>query len=83
MATYKSKVDHTAGEEGAKIAQVLDLMVLDDAYMTQPSFSANSEKYTDNLIPFTDKHMAYLRNHPATDPEHYISNLKLMTKIRR
>lgn len=83
MATYKKKPDFMTSEAGIKAAEILNMMVLDDAYITQSSFSADSEKYADNLIPFVDKHLAYLRNHPATNPDHYLSNLKLMTRVRQ
>lgn len=83
MASNNKKPDFITSEEGIRATAVLNSMVLDGAYITEPSFSADSEKYTDNLIPFIDKHLAYLRSHPATNPEHYLSNLKLMTRIRR
>ena len=83
MTAYKKKPDFITSEEGIRVAELLQLMVLDDAYITTPTFSADSEKYADNLIPFTDKHMAYLRNHPTTNPKHYLSNLRLMTRARR
>lgn len=57
-------------------------MVQGSVYITDPSFSANNTKYPDNLIPFVDKHMDYIRRHPTTDPHQYIANLKLMTKMR-
>lgn len=82
MAIYSKKPDFMTSEEGIRAKEVLSLMVSDSRYMTEPSFSADSEKYADNRIPFIDKHLAYLRNHPATNLDHYLSNLKLMTRIR-
>ena len=82
MTTYKKRPDFTTSEEGLRVAKVLSLMVLDKRYMTKPGFSLDSEKYADNLIPFIDMHLAYLQNHPATNLEHYLSNLKLRTRIR-
>lgn len=83
MAAYKKRPDFITSEEGIRVEAILNLMVLDDTYVTRPSFSADTEKYSNNLIPFIDKHMAYLRDHPSTNPNHYISNLKLMTRLRR
>ncbi len=83
MATYNKKPDFYTSEEGITAADVLRSMVLDKMYMTEPTFSANTEKYSDNRIPFIDKHLEYLKNHPSTNTDHYLSNLKLMTKIRQ
>jgi hypothetical protein len=82
MATYKKRPQFITSDDGIKAAEVLYSMMLDDKYMTKPSFSANSAKYPDNLIPFNDKHLAYLEDHPATNPVHYLANLKLMTRIK-
>lgn len=83
MATFKKRIDFNTSAAGIMAAQVLTLMDSDDAYLTEPSFSADSEKYNDNLIPFVDKHLTYLQNNPATNPQHYLSNLKLKTRIKR
>lgn len=82
MTTYSKRPDFITSEKGVKAATVLNLMVLDSGYTTEPSFSLDSEKYTDNLMPFIDKHLAYLQNNPATNLEHYLSNLKLKTRVR-
>lgn len=83
MATYSKRPDFITSEEGIRAARVLNLMVLDNGYTTNPSFSIDTDKYADNLMPFIDKHLAYLQNNPATNLEHYLSNLKLKTKVRR
>ena len=83
MPTYKKKIDFITSDEGIITAELLRLMVLDEAFATEPSFSADSQTYPDNLIPFIDKHMMYLRSHPNTNPIQYISNLRLMTRLRR
>lgn len=54
----------------------------DTAYNTQSTYSANSNLYPDNKMSFVAKHMAYLKAHSSLDPEQYIANLRLMTKIR-
>ena len=57
-------------------------MSANDAFKTEASYSANAIVYPDNLIPFVDKHMNYLKQHQNINPEHYLSNLRLMTKIK-
>jgi hypothetical protein len=69
-------------EEAVEIERRLRVMAGDITYNTESSYSTNSEAYPDNLIPFVDKHMGYLRSHPRVDPEQYLSNLRLMTRIR-
>lgn len=78
----KRKATFFDTENGAEIKEILRTMVLDATYSTGPSYSANSEQFPDNLIPFVEKHMRYLTAHPNTDPWHYIANLRLMTRVR-
>lgn len=81
MATVK-KVNLYETEEGAKIEQALVHMAADTGYNTEASYSANADLYPSHLRSFVDKHMAYLNTHPSVDPQHYLANLRLMTKIR-
>ena len=82
MSTYKKKPDFFVSEAGAKAREALIKMVSDETYSTEKSYSANTAEYPDNVISFVDKHMAYLRSHPQTDPEQYLSNLRLITRRR-
>lgn len=82
MPTLKKRISFFDSEEGLRIQQTLQLMMLDPIYNTESSYSANATMYPDNLIPFVDKHMNYLNTHPAVDPYNYISNLRLKTKSR-
>jgi len=82
MTTYKRKIDFFETEEGVELLKTLRKMNRDEAYNTKPSFSANSELHPDHLISFVEKHVNYIRSHPSTDPQHYLSNLRLITKIR-
>jgi hypothetical protein len=82
MPSYKKKTDFFQTEAGLEVVQVLRNMAEDVKYNTESGYSANSETYPDNLIPFVDKHMDYLRSHPSMDPQQYLSNLRLMTLIR-
>ena len=82
MPTAKKKVNLYESEEGALILQELRTIAADVKYNTGSSYSADSSSYSDNLIPFVDKHMRYLILHPSVDPAHYLANLRLMTRIR-
>lgn len=82
MSVTKRKSDFNLSEAGVNARQILVRMISDDGYITEPSFSANAVLYPDNLIPFVDKHMDFLRDHPTTDPMLYLSNLRLMTRVR-
>jgi hypothetical protein len=74
------KASFSTSEDGIRALDALTRMSEDAAYNTPDSYSANTELYPNNVIPFVDKHMAYLRDHANTDPRQYISNLRLMTK---
>lgn len=81
MASTK-KINFFDTEAGERAKDMLIVMVNDTAYNTASTYSANLDTYPDNRIPFVDKHMSYLKAHPAIQPEQYISNLRLMTRIR-
>jgi hypothetical protein len=66
-------------EAAEKARAELKLMVGDPRYNTQKTFSAKDP----DLTSFVDKHMQYLSQHPKLDPRHYLSNLRLMTKVKR
>ncbi len=83
MPTLKKRIDFNQSEEGVEVKGILKDMELDKLYNTISSYSANQDLYPNNLIPFIDKHMDYLRTHPSIDTKHYISNLRLMTRIRK
>lgn len=83
MATQKRSSDFADSEEGREIRHRLERIALSSTYNTASSYSANSSLYPDNLIPFVDKHMNYLINHPKLEADHYLANLKLMTRVRQ
>ena len=68
--------------EDENIEQRLQSMTEDDSLATTTSYSTNVGLYPDNEIPFVDKHMAYLLNHPRVNVDHYLANLRLMLKKR-
>lgn len=82
MATYKKRGNFTESEEGIAIREKLTLMAGDAAFNTASSYSANSVLYPNNKISFEDKHMNYLMIHPELEPNKYLANIRLMTRVR-
>lgn len=82
MARYDKKPHFYDTPAGIEARQVLTAMLADEAFKTEAGYAANIILHPDNQISFVDKHMDYLRLHPATDPKHYLSNLRLMTRIK-
>jgi hypothetical protein len=67
-------------DSAAGMAAKSDLKVMAESpdYNTQSQFSS---RMVDGM-PFVDRHMQYLCDHPNLNPQQYISNLRLMTKIK-
>lgn len=82
MALTKKGDIFVKSDVGIEARKLLELMMTDDSYNTPTTYSANTELYPDNQMPFIDKHMNYLCSHPSVNPNVYLSNLRLMTKIR-
>ncbi len=82
MPLTKKKSDFYASAEAQAIKAVLVHMDGDAAFNTPASYSADSASYANNSIPFVDKHMRYLQAHPNLDMQQYISNLRLMSRIK-
>lgn len=82
MPTTKAALDFTTSQNGIDTLRQLEAMASDDGYNTPASYSANTALYPDNLISFVDKHMLYLKTHTTVNTQHYISNLKLMTRLK-
>ena len=82
MPTLKKRVSFYESEEGLQVKSELQAMVTNLLYFTESSYSANIIQHPDNLVNFVEKHMNYLNTHPSIDPSQYISNLRLITKIR-
>jgi hypothetical protein len=82
MAISKRQADFVHTEEGLQVKQELKAMLENSKYNTESSYSTNGELYHDNLRPFIDKHMDYLASHPSVDLNHYLSNLRLITRVR-
>lgn len=80
--SYKKRPNFFGTDEAILIEKILKVMQDDDAFNTVSSYSADAGKYPDHLIPFVDKHMSYLQTHPDVNPDQYIANLKLMTRLK-
>jgi len=81
-SSARKKIDMYNSEEGAAIQQSLRDMELDSSLKTEPSYTANVIAYPDMKMPFVESHLAYLTKHSEVEPAHYLSNLRLMLKIR-
>jgi hypothetical protein len=82
MAIAKKRISFLDSGEGIQARQTLQSMTEDSMYNTGPSYSANTGLYPDNLVPFVAKHMNYLIAHPNLDAHQYVSNIRLMTRIK-
>ncbi len=82
MSLPKRALDFIDSPEGIAIRRQLEKMETDALYNTSSSYSAKTEIYADNLIPFVDKHINYLIAHPRLNPTLYLANLRLKTKLR-
>lgn len=83
MAVAKRNTHFFESPEGLEIVETLKVMAKDTSYNTKSGYSANNTLYPDNVMTFVDKHVNYLIKHPTMDPHHYISNLRLMTRIKK
>ena len=80
--SQKKRPNFYESAEADVIKQTLVLMQTDAHYNTDSSYSANTDKYPDHIRSFVEKHMEYLHTHPSVDPNQYLSNLRLITKVR-
>ncbi len=76
-ASVKMSVD-----EEAEVLATLRAMEADEKYNTPSRYSSNTALYPNNLITFSALHIAYIRKYPETNPQQYLQNLKMITKVR-
>ena len=79
MRTTLSQQKFLDSDVAAAARKELQRMVDDTGYNTLSVYAAN----LDHNLPFVEKHMKYLSDHPKLNPDHYLANLRLMTKIKR
>ena len=78
-ATTQRAQDFLKSEAGIQAYTELLRMIEDDSYNTVSSFSPSAE---DGKLSFIDKHMGYLCSHLSVNASQYLSNLRLITKVR-
>lgn len=66
-----------SSQEAVEIRNELTRMMNDAGYNTRPKYSALAK----GEVLFVDKHITYLSLHLDVNPSHYMSNLRLITKI--
>lgn len=54
----------------------------DPAMITESTYSPLATEWPGNRLPFVEFHLTYLSRHKLTDPQHYLSNLRLMITKR-
>ena len=64
--------------KGVELRTELMKMTESKQYNTKSMYSTSDV----NGLTFVDKHMRYMSQYPALNCEQYLSNLKLMTKIK-
>lgn len=78
MSTTISQQKFLDSEEATAIRKTLERMVDDPCFNTEATYTATlGEGWS-----FVDKHMKYLSEHPKLNAQHYLSNLRLMTRIK-
>lgn len=82
MATTRTKIDYFNSEEGTRIRQALLTMERDISYHTNAGYSANAAAFPTHEVPFVQKHLMYLNDHQNVNADGYLSNLRLMLKVR-
>lgn len=71
--------DFLVSEEGQAVYDELCKMVSNKEYNTSSTFSPSAK---DGTLLFIDKHMNYLCTHLDVNADQYLSNLRLITKVR-
>ncbi|MEO6110018.1 MAG: hypothetical protein ABIP50_03350 [Candidatus Saccharimonadales bacterium] len=66
-----------ASDQAEQIRVILQQMADDPGFNTKSTYSPITAPLD---MLFVDRHMKYLSEHPAVNPEQYISNLRLITK---
>lgn len=82
MPSAYTKAQMSNFMQESDIIEHLQEMLQDESFITEPGYSIDSEQYPDNKVPFVEDHIGYLKRHRQVDPSHYLSNLRIMLKIR-
>jgi hypothetical protein len=76
------RIDIYNSEVGTEVRSALEVLEEDPRYITQVSYTADQAHYPKGTMPFVERHLLYLHQHPSVNPMHYLSNLRLKLKIR-
>ncbi len=79
MTILETQQKFLLSEEGVKAKSDLMMMKNSTEFNTTPHYISSSGKE----LTFTELHMKYLCEHPSVRPQHYLSNLKLMTRRKK
>ena len=78
MAKSLSAQRFLDSEEAVEIRETLQEMMADPEFNTKSMYSSTAG----GDVLFVDKHMDYLSQHTGLNVNHYLSNLRLMTRVR-
>lgn len=78
MAKSLSAQRFLDSEEAKEIRNILNEMMKDPEFNTKSMYSS----LAGGDVLFVDKHMEYLSQHTTLNVNHYLSNLRLMTRVR-
>ncbi|MDB5181940.1 MAG: hypothetical protein JWP13_703 [Candidatus Saccharibacteria bacterium] len=76
------RIDIYNSEVGTEVRKALETLEDDSRYITEVSYTADAVHYPEGSMPFVERHLLYLHQHPSVNPMHYLSNLRLKLKIR-
>jgi hypothetical protein len=79
MSTLVSRQQFLQSEKATILRKELQAMEKDPAYNTYVRYTLVAS----NGSQFVNKHMTYMANHLQMDHSQYVSNVKLMTKLRK
>jgi len=78
MSNTLSAQKFLKSSEAKTIRATLKAMMASKEYNTKSTYSPSCE----GMLTFEEKHINYLSQHTSMNVSHYLSNLRLMTKIR-
>lgn len=79
MKTSIGRQAFLQSEEAVLLREELEAMVKDPTYNTTARYTRTAASGSQ----FVENHMIYMANHLNINHQQYISNIKLMTKIRK
>lgn len=79
MAKSLSAQRFLDSKEANEIRDILKEMMNDPEFNTKSMYSSTAG----GDVLFVDKHIEYLSQHTGLNVSHYLSNLRLMTRVRK